>query len=228
MYGIVTDNTAVMGAVKYVWNQFKFFGGYEYIVQVNPANPLGVGATAQGGYQLSGVEDNNLNSPKIVQIFWTGARYAYDAKTDITLSYYHQLQNTFYMATSFGGGCPVANYRSSCSGTLDEVSLYADHHFTKRFDVYAGFAYSQSHQRPVRRHSSRLPPAQRQWRPLLLRQQLGSDDWRSLHLLIVFAGRRSAPFRCEIQVPRASARGIFLVLRQGPNSSPRRRDRRTA
>ncbi len=143
LYGIVTDNTAVMGAVKYVWNQFKFFGGYEYIVQVNPANPLGVGATAQGGYQLSGVEDNNLDSPKIVQIFWTGARYAYDAKTDITLSYYHQLQNTFYMATSFGGGCPVANYRSSCSGTLDEVSLYADHHFTKRFDVYAGFAYSQ-------------------------------------------------------------------------------------
>jgi predicted porin len=143
LYGIVTDNTAVMGAVKYVWNQFKFFGGYEYIVQVNPANPLGVGATAQGGYQLSGVEDNNLDSPKIVQIFWTGVKYAYNPKMDITLSYYHQLQNSFYQATSYGGGCPVANYRSSCSGTLDEVSLYADYHFTKRFDAYAGIAYSQ-------------------------------------------------------------------------------------
>ncbi|MGO9428062.1 porin [Rhodoblastus sp.] len=142
-YGIVTDNTAVMGAVKYVWNEFKFFGGYEYILQHNPANPLGVGATAQGGYLLSGVEDNNLDSPKVVQIFWTGVKYAYDAKTDITLSYYHQLQNTFFQATSFGGGCPVTNYRSSCSGTLDEVSLYADYHFTKRFDVYAGLAYSQ-------------------------------------------------------------------------------------
>ena len=32
--------------------------------------------------------------------------------------------------------------RSSCSGTLDEVSLYADHHFTKHFDAYAGIAYS--------------------------------------------------------------------------------------
>ena len=68
-YGIVTDNTAVMVAAKYTWDPFKFFVGYEHIVQVNPANPLGIGATAQGGYQLSGVEDNNLDSPKVVQVF---------------------------------------------------------------------------------------------------------------------------------------------------------------
>ncbi len=87
-YGIVTDNTAVMVAAKYAWDPFKFFGGYEYIRQTNPANPLGVGATAQGGYLLSGVEDNNLDSPKIVQVAWTGVKYALDSKTDITLSYY--------------------------------------------------------------------------------------------------------------------------------------------
>ena len=45
-YGIVTDNTAVMVAAKYAWEQFKFFGGYEHILFKNPANPLGVGATA--------------------------------------------------------------------------------------------------------------------------------------------------------------------------------------
>src|ERR1700683_3840181 len=33
VYGIVTDNSAVMGAVKYAWDPFKFFGGYEYIWQ---------------------------------------------------------------------------------------------------------------------------------------------------------------------------------------------------
>ena len=68
VYGIVTDNTAVMVAAKYDWNPFKFFGGYEYVQQTNPANPLGIGASAQGGYLLSGVEDNNLDSPKIVQV----------------------------------------------------------------------------------------------------------------------------------------------------------------
>ena len=86
-YGIVTDNTAVMVAAKYTWDPFKFYAGYEHIQQFNPSNPLGVGATAQGGYLLSGVEDNNLDSPKIVQVAWTGVKYAFDSKTDITLSY---------------------------------------------------------------------------------------------------------------------------------------------
>jgi predicted porin len=139
-YGIVTDNTAVMVATKYTWDPFKFFGGYEHIRQTNPANPLGIGATAQGGYLLSGVEDNNLDSPKIVQVIWTGVKYAYDGKTDITLSYYLELQNDFRIPST----CSVtAGFRSSCSGNLNEVSLYTDHHFTKRFDAYAGIAYSR-------------------------------------------------------------------------------------
>jgi len=138
-YGIVTDNTAVMVAAKYTWDPFKFFGGYEHIRQTNPANPLGIGASAQGGYLLSGVEDKNLDSPKIVQIAWTGVKYAYDSKTDITLSYYRQWQNDFRVPSTCS---PAAGFRSSCSGYLNEVSLYTDHHFTKRFDAYAGIAYS--------------------------------------------------------------------------------------
>jgi predicted porin len=137
-YGIVTDNTALMVAAKYVWDPFKFYGGYEHIRQDNPSNPLGVGATAQGGYSLSGVEDNNLDSPKIVQVWWTGVKYAYDSRTDLTLSYYHEQQNDFRLPPT----CTPTSYRSSCAGTLNEVSLYVDHHFTKRFDGYAGIAYS--------------------------------------------------------------------------------------
>ena len=80
VYGIVTDNSAIMGAAKYTWDPFKFFGGYEYIWQNNPSNPLGVGALDQGGYLMSGVEDNNLDSTKLVQIWWMGAKYTYAAK----------------------------------------------------------------------------------------------------------------------------------------------------
>ena len=138
-YGVVTDNTAIMVTAKYSWEQFKFFGGYEHIRMINPVNPLGVGATAQGGYLLSGVEDNNLDSPKIVQVFWTGVKYAYDKKTDITLSYYRQTQNDFRIPSTCS---PTAGFRSSCAGALDEISLYTDHHFTKRLDIYAGVAYS--------------------------------------------------------------------------------------
>jgi predicted porin len=139
-YGIVTDNTAVMIAAKYTWRQLRFFGGYEYIRMTNPTNPLGVGATAQGGYRLSGVEDDNLDSPKIVQVVWTGVKYALNKKTEITLSYYHEDQNDFRVPSNCSAS---AGFRSSCAGTLDEISLYGDYHFTKHWDAYAGLAYSE-------------------------------------------------------------------------------------
>jgi predicted porin len=138
-YGIVTDNSALMGALKYTWDKFKFFAGYEYIWQDNPAKPLGVGASAQGGYLLSGVEDDNLDAPKRVQVWWTGAKYAVDKKTDITFGWYHQLQHDFRVPSTCS---PTAGFRASCAGTLNEWSLYTEHHFTKRFEIFAGIAYS--------------------------------------------------------------------------------------
>jgi predicted porin len=139
VYGIVTDNNAVMATAKYTWDHFKVFAGYEYIWQNNPSRPLGVGATDQGGYLMSGVEDNNLDSEKLVQIWWTGVKYTYREKTDFTFSWYGQLQNDFRSPKT----CTVAaGFRSSCAGSLDEGSFYADHHFTRRLDGFAGLAYS--------------------------------------------------------------------------------------
>jgi predicted porin len=138
VYGIVTDNNAVMAAARYKWEPFKFFAGYEYIWQNNPANPLGVGASDQGGYNMSGVEDNNLDSEKLVNIWWTGVKYTYRSKTDVTFSWYQQRQNDFRIPPT----CTPQSFRASCAGTLNEGSLFADHHFTKRFDGFAGIAYS--------------------------------------------------------------------------------------
>jgi predicted porin len=138
LYGIVTDNTAIMVAAKYAWDPFKFYAGYEWIHQTNPANPLGVGALDQGGYLLSGVEDNNLDSTKIVQIWWMGVKYALGKKTEITTAWYHQEQNDFRLPPA----CTPESYRASCAGTLNFWSLYLDHHFTPRFDGFAGIAYS--------------------------------------------------------------------------------------
>ena len=84
-----------MVAAKYVWNPFKFFAGYEYIWQNNPANPLGVGASDQGGYNMSGVEDDDLDTEKLVNIWWTGVKYAYRSKTNFTFAWYQQRQNDF-------------------------------------------------------------------------------------------------------------------------------------
>jgi predicted porin len=139
VYGIVTDNNAVMAAAKYSSEAFKVFAGYEYIWQNNPVNPLGVGASDQGGYFMSGVEDNNLDSEKLVNIWWTGAKYTYRSKTDFVFAWYQQRQNDFRLPPA----CSVAaGFRASCAGSLNEGSLYLDHHFTKRFDSFAGIAYS--------------------------------------------------------------------------------------
>jgi predicted porin len=139
VYGIVTDNNAIMFAAKYKWDPLKFFAGYEYIWQNNPKNPLGVGASDQGGYIMSGVEDNNLDTQKLVNIWWTGVKYSYDSKTDITLSWYQQRQNDFRLPPECSAS---AGFRASCAGTLNDTSIYLDHHFTKRFDGFAGIAYS--------------------------------------------------------------------------------------
>jgi predicted porin len=143
LYGVVTDNRAIMGTAKYAGEQFKFYVGYEFIRQANPDNPLGVGASDQGGYILSGVENTNLDSTKLVDIWWAGVKYSYDKKNDITLSFYEQLQNTFRVSSS-PTSCVKGegNMRSSCEGTLNEGSLYLNHHFNKRFDGFAGVADS--------------------------------------------------------------------------------------
>jgi predicted porin len=138
VYGIVTDNNAIMVTAKYTWDPVKFYAGYEYIWQNNPSNPLGVGASDQGGYIMSGVEDNNLDSEKLVNIWWAGAKYTYRTKTDVTLSWYQQRQNDFRVPST----CTPTSFRSSCAGSLNEVSLYLDHHFTKRLDGFVGVAYS--------------------------------------------------------------------------------------
>jgi predicted porin len=128
-----------MATAKYSSEEFKVFAGYEYIWQNNPTNPLGVGASDQGGYIMSGVEDNNLDSEKRVNIWWTGAKYTYRKKTDVTFAWYQQRQNDFRIPPTCSA---AAGFRASCAGTLNEGSLYLDHHFTKRFDSFAGIAYS--------------------------------------------------------------------------------------
>jgi predicted porin len=131
-----------MAAAKYASDSFKVFAGYEYIWQNNPANPLGVGASDQGGYILSGVEDNNLDSEKLVNIWWTGAKYTYRKRTDATFAWYQQQQNDFRRPSTCSTNPSIGNMRASCAGTLNEGSIFIDHHFTKRFDSFAGVAYS--------------------------------------------------------------------------------------
>ena len=95
VYGIVTDNHGIITAAKYTWDPFKFYAGYEYIWQNNPTNPLGVGASDQGGYLMSGVEDNNLDSDKASEYLVDGREVHLSQENRLHFAWYQQRQNDF-------------------------------------------------------------------------------------------------------------------------------------
>ena len=147
----MTDNNAVMAAAKYTWDPFKFFAGYEYIWQNNPKNPLGVGASDQGGYFMSGVEDNNLDSEKLVQIWWTGAKYTYRSKTDFTLAWYQQRQNDFRSPPTCSAS---AGFRSSCAGTPQRGVVLCRSSLHQAFRLFCRNCVFLGERRSGHRHSS--------------------------------------------------------------------------
>jgi predicted porin len=138
----ISDNTVFQVGAKYTIGPWKLFGGYENIHFANPNNPLFVGAFLQGGYIAGAVNNTNFTTDKVLQTAWIGARYAITPALDITGAYYHEWQNSFVNAANPTGTCSNVS-ASSCSGTLDAVSLVIDWRFARHVDVFAGVMWSQ-------------------------------------------------------------------------------------
>lgn len=145
--GTVSDNQAVLLSTKYTYNQFIFFGGYEHINYADPKDPIVAPYTNSNGYVVSVISNNAYQyHDRILQLFWTGVKYAYDDHLILSAAYYHELQNAY---GQYGCNTPagvtvnkVVVSGSTCSGTEDAISGVAEYHFTKRFEVYAGLMYS--------------------------------------------------------------------------------------
>jgi hypothetical protein len=176
VYGIVTDNNAFLATGKYAGEQFKVFGGFEYIWQNNPHNPLGVGASDQGGYFMSGVEDNNLDSEKILRIWWTGVKYAYDKKNRYHVCLVRAVAEQLPCSADLLGRSRLPQFLRG--PTRPRLALYGSslHQAFRWFCRTCVFLRDRRH---GHRHSS--------WpgRPLSPQQQLCSDDRWSFHLPIV-------------------------------------------
>ncbi len=136
-----------------------------------------MGATAQGGYLLSGVEDNNLDSTKIVQVYWTGVKYAYDSKTDITLSYYRENPERLPCSVDLLARRRLPQFLLGQSERGFALYGSSFHQAIRRIRRYCVF---KRQRRPGHRHSSRPR------RALFLQHQSCADSRRSLHLLIIF------------------------------------------
>ena len=137
----ISDDTSVMLLAKYTYNQIKLFGGYENITFRNPSDPQLTNFTDIGGYTAVAADITNTayTNHRIMQIMWTGGRYAFTDTLDAGVGYYHYIQNSYAKVY-----CNNAS-ASACAGTLDAVSFDADWKFAKKFDVYAGVMFSEVH-----------------------------------------------------------------------------------
>jgi predicted porin len=143
----ISDDTSVMALARYTNGPLKLFGGYEWIQFAPPSNPQAAFTDISGDALCIGCAAiNNTNivnttfaaHDKILQVFWTGAKYAVTDKLDVIGAYYHYDQN------NFGAGAPCNTAaKATCSGTFDAVSFAVDWRFAAKFDAYAGLMFSQ-------------------------------------------------------------------------------------
>jgi predicted porin len=135
----ISNNTSVMLLGKYKYGPVTFFGGYEHISYAPPSDPQGA-FTAVGGYEVAAVNVNNTNfddGNKVVQIAWTGAKYAVTSKLDVSVAYYQLWQNSFGTVPCFDTS------NAKCGGSENVVSAMVDWRFAKRLDAYGGLMFSQ-------------------------------------------------------------------------------------
>jgi len=138
----ISDNTAYALMALYKFERLKFFAGYEYIKYENPKTPLYAGFNTIGGYVLAFVNNTAYDNPKLVQVYWTGVRYAVAPRLELTAAYYGVHQNAY--GSGKVAGCST-NASSLCSGSLEALSFAADYRFGPHFDAYVGVMYSGVH-----------------------------------------------------------------------------------
>ena len=143
----ISDDTSVTLLAKYTIGPLKLYGGYEWIQFAPPSNPQTAFTDIAGDALCLGCAAiNNTNiintafdaHDKILQVFWTGAKYAVTDDLDVIGAYYHYNQN------NFGAGAPCNTAaKATCSGTFDAVSFAIDWRFAAKFEAYVGFMFSQ-------------------------------------------------------------------------------------
>jgi predicted porin len=143
----ISDDTSVMLLARYTNAPIKLYGGYEWVQAAPPRNPQTAFSDIAGDAICIGcasINNTNINNTafaahdRILQVFWTGAKYAVTDKLDVMGGYYHYDQNNFGAGTL----CNTAA-KATCSGTFDAISFAADWSFSAKFDAYVGFMFSQ-------------------------------------------------------------------------------------
>ena len=152
----ISNNQNVMLASKYRVGPLQVYAGYQWYQLAPPSDPVNTvtGFTNIGGLPMGSAYGNmtavtnvaysagcaarTTCSDKVMQVMWTGAKYAVTKDLDVVGAYYHYIQNDY---TSASCANPAAH--SQCAGTFDAVSAVVDWRFAPKWDAYFGMMFSQ-------------------------------------------------------------------------------------
>jgi hypothetical protein len=159
----ISNDTSVMALAKYTHGPPNLYGGYEWIQYAPPSDPqtsfINIAGDFVAGFAASSASPNGSTAinniafttgcaagvscnDKILQVIWTGAKYAITDNVDGMVGYYHYSQNNFF-ATGPNTGCSSSAH-SQCSGTFDAISGAIDWRFAAKWDAYIGCMFSQA------------------------------------------------------------------------------------
>ncbi len=153
----ISDNEAAMFVAKYTNGPLKLFAGYEHIRYLAPSDPQTAFTDISGSFLCLGCAAfNNTNisntafgvnglGNRVLQIMWTGAKYAVTDDLDVIGAYYHYIQNSFFGTPTGGRAFCSDSSHSQCAGTYDAISAAVDWRFAPKWDLYFGMMFNQVH-----------------------------------------------------------------------------------
>src|SRR5882757_9206099 len=150
----ISDNRAVMLLARYTNGPLKLYAGYEQIKYSAPSDPQTAFTDIAGDLVCLGCQAfNNTNivntaygvnglADRIMQIAWTGVKYAVTDQVDVIAAYYHYNQNSFFGTAAGAAPCSGSEH-SQCAGTFNAISGAIDWRLAAKWDVYRGVMRSQ-------------------------------------------------------------------------------------
>src|SRR6266446_4107022 len=153
----LSNNTAAMFVAKYTTGPLKVYAGYEYFRFTAPSDPQTAFTDIAGNFLClgcAGFNNTNINNAafgvnglgnRVLQIMWTGAKYAVTDDFDVIGAYYHYIQNSFFGTPTGGRAFCSDSSHSQCAGTYDAISAAVDWRFAPKWDLYFGMMFNQVH-----------------------------------------------------------------------------------
>jgi predicted porin len=149
----LSNNFGAELAARYKWDPFTFYCGWIYARQMKPSDDYLTGFPTiangvfappgffdNGVYTNSAVAVNNFDIQKVLNTFWTGARWKVLNNLEAMAGFYYQGQSNFNTSPCTGSGPFISS--SKCGGSQIGLSFLIDWKPVKRVDVYAGVLVS--------------------------------------------------------------------------------------